>query len=99
MSSIFTRLVSHFGGQGPTATALGVSQGTVSGWVRGLHGCSAEVAILAERKTLGLFSAVSLRPTLAEPSPTMSQTIRPISPPGQSPDGAVNPSSTQQTSP
>lgn len=64
MTHIYKELVSYLGGQGCTASKLGVSQGTVSGWVRGIHGCSAEVALLAEKVTLGKFPAVLLRPSL-----------------------------------
>lgn len=37
--------------------------------------------------------------SLSDAAPTLNETLRPISPPGQSPDGAVNPSSTKQASP
>jgi DNA-binding transcriptional regulator YdaS (Cro superfamily) len=47
MKSPFEKLVKHFGSQNATALALGVKQGTVSGWVRGIHGCTAEVAMRA----------------------------------------------------
>jgi len=97
MTNIFSDLAKHFGGQVATASALGVTQGTVSGWIRGIHGCSADVALIAERKTDGKFLAQQLRPSLAEVPPTLDTNVRQISPPGQSADGAVNPSSTQQT--
>jgi DNA-binding transcriptional regulator YdaS (Cro superfamily) len=75
MSSIFSDLVSFFGGQVATAKALGVTQGTVSGWIRGVHGCSADIAFLAQVKTGGHFKADQLRPSLAASLPTLDQTI------------------------
>lgn len=64
--AIFERLVSHFGGQVKAAEALGVKQGTVSGWVSGKHGMGARTAIRAERVTGGEFKASDLCPDLAE---------------------------------
>jgi DNA-binding transcriptional regulator YdaS (Cro superfamily) len=72
MVQIYKDLVAYFGGQSNAASVLGVSQGTVSGWVRGVHGCSAEVALHAEKITLGKFSAVELRPSLNSGSSNMS---------------------------
>jgi DNA-binding transcriptional regulator YdaS (Cro superfamily) len=66
MNNIFKKLVAHFGSQTATAAALDVKQGTVSGWVRGLHGCSAEAALKAEMVTQGKFLARELRPGLPE---------------------------------
>lgn len=66
MNESLKKLVKHFGSQDATAAALNVKQGTVSGWVRGVHGCSAEVAMRAERITNGLFKAVDLRPSLSQ---------------------------------
>ncbi|AIR90206.1 transcriptional regulator [Pseudomonas cremoricolorata] len=65
MKSPVQRLIDHFGSQQATASALGVKQGTVSGWFRGIHGVSAEVAIRAETLTQGEVKAIELRPTLA----------------------------------
>ena len=98
MTNVFSDLAKFFGGQVATASALGVTQGTVSGWIRGIHGCSADVALLAERKTGGKFLAKQLRPSLAEVSPTLDVNVRPIAPAHQPADGAVNPSSIQQAS-
>jgi DNA-binding transcriptional regulator YdaS (Cro superfamily) len=64
MKSPIRRLIEHFGSQQSTATALGVKQGTVSGWVRNVHGISAEVALRAEILTHGEIKAVELRPSL-----------------------------------
>lgn len=94
MANVFEELTAFFGGQVPLAKALGVTQGTVSGWVRGVHGCSAEIAFLIERATGGKFLASRLRPSLASDSPTLNQTIRPNPSNGQSPESAVNSSST-----
>lgn len=77
MNAIFKELVDYFGGQVSTASALGVSQGTVSGWVRGVHGCSAEVAILAQEKTAGAFMAHQLRRSLIKSAPTLNVNLRP----------------------
>jgi DNA-binding transcriptional regulator YdaS (Cro superfamily) len=62
--TIFERLVKHFGTQDKAAVALGVKQGTVSGWIRGEHGMSAITAIRAEQVTCGAFRAVELCPAL-----------------------------------
>jgi DNA-binding transcriptional regulator YdaS (Cro superfamily) len=66
MTNSFEKLVEHFGSQTATAAALGVKQGTVSGWVRGLHGCAAEVAMRAEILTSGAIKARDLRPSIPE---------------------------------
>lgn len=67
MSHAFKRLVEHFGSQSETAVALSVKQGSVSGWIRGVHGCSAEVALRAEILTKGKILARDLRPSLPSP--------------------------------
>lgn len=64
MNSPFDKLVEFFGSQNATAIALGVKQGSVSGWVRGLHGCTAEVAMRAEIVTAGAIKARDLRPSI-----------------------------------
>jgi DNA-binding transcriptional regulator YdaS (Cro superfamily) len=64
MKSNFETLVAFFGSQTATAEALGVKQGSVSGWVRGLHGCTAEVAMRAEILTKGAVKARDLRPSI-----------------------------------
>lgn len=99
MVNVFVELTAFFGGQVAMAKALGVTQGTVSGWVRGVHGCSAEIAFLIERTTDGKFVATQLRPSLASASPTLNQTIRQASLTVQSSDGAVNSSSTNPARP
>lgn len=66
MTNSFEKLVEHFGSQTATAAALGVKQGTVSGWVRGLHGCAAEVAMRAEIITNGAIKARDLRPSIPQ---------------------------------
>ena len=66
MSDVFKKLVKHFKTQEATAVALGVKQGSVSGWVRGLHGCSALVALRAERMTNGAIKAKELCPELED---------------------------------
>lgn len=99
MANVFGELTTFFGGQVAMAKALGVTQGTVSGWVRGVHGCSAEIAFLIERVTGGKFLASRLRPSLASASPTLNQTIHLTPSNGQSPESAVNPSSTNSGAP
>lgn len=64
--SAVSRLVEYFETQTATAKALGVKQGTVSGWVRGEHGISAEVAMLAEIITEGAIKARDLRPSIPQ---------------------------------
>ncbi|WP_275628996.1 YdaS family helix-turn-helix protein [Pseudomonas sp. 273] len=66
--NVFERLVEHFHGQVKTAEALGVKQGTVSGWVSGRHGMSAVTALRAEAETLGAFKAIELCPALSRAS-------------------------------
>ena len=62
-------LVESLGGQVKTAQALGVKQPTVSGWLNGKHGVSAEVAIRAETLLNGEIKAVWLCPRLGIPAP------------------------------
>lgn len=93
MGSIYHELVKHFGSQQKTATELGVSQGTVSGWVRGIHLCSAEVALLAQSKTQGKFTAEALRPSLGKALCDREEIVSPIFGARQGADPAVNPSS------
>ncbi|NQD78615.1 hypothetical protein HP436_00280 [Pseudomonas sp. CrR14] len=63
--NIFERLVDHYDGhQTKTASALGVSQAAVSGWVSGKHGMSVKTALRAEKATAGVFKAAELCPDL-----------------------------------
>ena len=62
--NIYQRLVKYFGTQQKAAEALGLDQGTVSGWVRGKHGMSPVSALKAEAITGGEFKAVELCPDL-----------------------------------
>lgn len=64
MTSPVNRLIKHFGTQEKTALALGVKQGTVSGWVTGRHGVSEVHALMAERLTNGAVKAIELCPRL-----------------------------------
>lgn len=93
MKEIFKDLVRFFGGQMATAKALGVTQGTVSGWVRGIHGCSADMALLIHAKTHGRFAASCIRPSLADSLPTLEQNVAASSHQAQTNESAVNPSS------
>lgn len=96
MGNIFIDIVEYFGGQVATAKSLGVTQGTVSGWVRGIHGCSAEIALLIQDRTSGRFSATTIRPSLASALPTVKQTIPGAAVNRESDDDAVIPSSTNR---
>ena len=62
--TIFIHLVTHFGSQEATATALNVSQPAVSGWVNGTKRMSKIVAVKAEKATNGEFKAIDLCPSL-----------------------------------
>lgn len=64
--NIYVDLVSHLGGHVKASKALGVEQGTVSGWTRGAHGMSAHVAMRAESVTGGKFKASDLHEKLKE---------------------------------
>lgn len=64
VNDIFTDLIKHFGNQNKTASALGVDQSAVSGWVRNKHGMSPTVAIKAEKITNGKFSRKDLCPSV-----------------------------------
>lgn len=94
MNEIFNDLVKFFGGQVATAKALGVTQGTVSGWVRGVHGCSADMALIIQAKTHGRFAASCIRRSLAESLPTLEQKVAARSHHAQPNESAVNSSST-----
>lgn len=63
---IYQQLISHFGGQKNTATAIGVEQPTVSGYLNGRWKMPPIVAKRAEIKTRGEFRAVDLCPALKE---------------------------------
>lgn len=93
MNKIFNDLVKFFGGQVATAKALGVTQGTVSGWVRGIHGCSADMALIIQAKTHGSFAASIIRPSLAESLPTLEQKVAARSHHAQPNESAVDSSS------
>lgn len=60
------RLIKYFGGQIPTAKALKVEQGTVSGWLNCAHGVSSFNAMRAEAITKGAIKANELCPKLAD---------------------------------
>ena len=98
MGTIIEELVGYFGTQQKTATALNIDQTTVSGWIRGKHSVSPKIAARIESVTKGAFRRSALCPDFPwEPEldhpPTLNANVRPISPPGQSTDGAGNPSS------
>ena len=66
MQTLYKKLVAHFGGQIPTASALQVSQANVSGYVSGRWNMSEVVAMRAELATDGEFKAAELCPSLKE---------------------------------
>ncbi|MEA5670463.1 Cro/CI family transcriptional regulator [Pseudomonas sp. MH2] len=66
MASSIKELIKHFGTQAQTATAMGVSQATVSYWLSGALSISAEKALLAETATEGAVSAASLCHLIAQ---------------------------------
>lgn len=76
MSDVFEKLVKHFKTQEATAVALGVKQGSVSGWVRGVHGCSVLVALRAERITNGVIKAKDLCPELEDNEERLAATTK-----------------------
>lgn len=62
----YKALVKHLKNQATAAQLLDVKQGTVSGWVRGVHGMSAETALKAQVVTNGAFKASDLCPRLKD---------------------------------
>ena len=56
------RAVAILGGRTETKEAIGVSQPTVSNWLRGVHGVAAAHAIRIERATNGAVTRYELRP-------------------------------------
>lgn len=68
------RLIEYFGGQIPTAEALKVKQGTVSGWLNCVHGVNSFNAMRAEAITKGAIKADELCPKLAEINDQTEQT-------------------------
>ena len=70
----YQRLVEFFKSQSMTAQKLGVSQATVSGWIRGKHGMSVTTAIKAERLTDGAFKASQFCSELTELSSSSNVT-------------------------
>lgn len=95
------------GGKKLFAIQLGITASYLSRLISGDRSITAERAIQIEDATDGLVSRVDLRPDIpwakakhpnnSRPRlpATLNQKIRQISPPGQSADGAVNPSSTE----
>lgn len=62
LTSLYSRVVEHFGGQILTAKALGVEQPSVNAWVKGKTKMSIGSAIKAEKETFGKFKASDLSP-------------------------------------
>ncbi|OAV36044.1 hypothetical protein AO364_1212 [Moraxella catarrhalis] len=59
-------LIAYFGTQTKLAEAIGVSQGTVTGWLNGTHGIRESNALKIEIVTQGQFKAIDLNPSLAK---------------------------------
>lgn len=59
-------LITYFGTQTKLAEAIGVSQGTVTGWLNGTHGIRESNALKIEIVTQGQFKAIDLNPSLAK---------------------------------
>lgn len=64
MHDNITALIAHFGGPTATSKAIGVSQPTVTGWEKGIHGISAKNALKIQYVTNGKFQAADLCPDL-----------------------------------
>lgn len=62
----YASLVSYFGGQVKTATALKIKQPSVHAWLVGRSKMSAITAKRAEKATDGQFKAIDLCPHLSE---------------------------------
>lgn len=98
MSNIQLKDFARERGQPEAAMLLGVTQGALSKAIR----VGRNISVIPQPD--GTFSAEETRPFPSrtdavgrpELSPTLNANVRPISPPGQSTVGAVNPSSTRQ---
>ncbi|OTL15712.1 helix-turn-helix domain-containing protein [Acinetobacter nosocomialis] len=64
--NIFQKLADHFGSQELAGKAIGVTQGTMSGYINNRWGMSETVAMRAQRATKGKFKASDLCPSLKE---------------------------------
>lgn len=65
-SQLIQNLIAEFGNQTKLAKAVGVEQGTVTGWLYQKHGVNELNALKIEKITEGKFRAVDLCPRLAE---------------------------------
>lgn len=65
-SALIEKLIAEFGSQTKLAKAVGVEQGTVTGWLYQKHGVNELNALKIEKITNGRFRAVELCPRLAE---------------------------------
>lgn len=66
MKDILLKLIAEHGSQEKFARAIGVKQGTVTGWLHGKHGINEINALRIEKITNGEIKAVDLCPRLAE---------------------------------
>ena len=65
-AELIQKLIREFGTQIKLGQAIGISQSTITGWLRLEHGISELTALKIEKITEGKFRAVDLCPRLAE---------------------------------
>lgn len=66
MKKILLELIAEYGSQEKLARAIGVKQGTITGWIHGKHGINELNALRIEKMTNGRVRAIDLCPRLAE---------------------------------
>ena len=66
MKEVLLELVAEYGSQEKLARAIGVKQGTITGWIHGKHGINEINALRIEKITNGKVKAIDLCPRLAE---------------------------------
>lgn len=66
MKEVLLELVAEYGSQEKLARAIGVKQGTITGWIHGKHGINELNALRIEKMTNGKVKAIDLCPRLAE---------------------------------
>lgn len=66
MKEVLLELIAEYGSQEKLARAIGVKQGTITGWIHGKHGINELNALRIEKMTNGKVKAIDLCPRLAE---------------------------------
>lgn len=66
MKKVLLELIAEYGSQEKLARAIGVKQGTITGWIHGKHGINELNASRIEKITNGKVKAIDLCPRLAE---------------------------------